>query len=151
MQFMGEMKDPGVFLGWKVQRGESISVSIEFWYRGLPVKKSGQTYKVLLLDCGKLIQVNVEDMKPLPEKFMKVLPFAYQVAPKTGGKFSKDDSLTFKKLLTSILKSEDLKMFVVFLGQLEGGRWLVKLKTDDDVDLSEGKNILGRKRINKWE
>ena len=40
-------------------------------------------------------------------------------------------------MLTSVLSSEDPKVFAVFLGQLEGGRWLVKLKTDDDVDLSE--------------
>ena len=80
MQFLGELKNPGVILGWKVKRGEPVSVvSDGFWYRGLPVQQSGQTYSVFLLDCGDLIQANVEDMRPLPEKFMKVPPFAYQV------------------------------------------------------------------------
>ena len=77
MQIIGKMKDLGVFLGRKVQRGEPVSVvSNEFWYRGLPVKKSCQIYKVLLLKCGELIQVNVEDTKPLPEKLRKVPQFA---------------------------------------------------------------------------
>ena len=59
------------------------------------------------------------------------------VGPKTGGKFSQLDCQTFKDLLTSVLSLEDSKVFVLFLGQLEGGRWLVKLKTDDEIDLSD--------------
>ena len=81
MEFHGEMtQDPGVFPGWKVKRGVPVSViSKEVWYRGLPVKKDGQTYEVFLLDYGDFVHVNVEDMRPMPEKFMKVPPFAYQV------------------------------------------------------------------------
>ena len=73
-------QDPGVFLGWKVKRGVPVSVvSSQVWYRGLPVERSGRTYTVFLLDFGNIIQANVEDMRPLSEKFMKVPPFAYQV------------------------------------------------------------------------
>ena len=59
------------------------------------------------------------------------------LGPKTGGKFSEKDCLIFKDFLTAVLRSEDSQVFVVFLGQLEGGRWLVKLKTEEDIDLSE--------------
>ena len=73
-------QDPGVFLGWKVTRGVPVSVvSSQVWYRGLPVERSGQTYSVFLVDFGNIIQANVEDMRPLSEKFMKVPSFAYQV------------------------------------------------------------------------
>ena len=59
------------------------------------------------------------------------------VGPKTGGKFSELDCKTFKDLLNSVLSFEDSRVFVVFLGQLEGGRWLVKLRTDDEIDLAD--------------
>ena len=73
-------QEAGVFLGWKVKRGVPVSVvSQEVWYRGLPGERSGQSYSVFLLDFGTFIQVKVEDMKPLPEKFRKLPPFAYQV------------------------------------------------------------------------
>ena len=54
----------------------------------------------------------------------------------TGVKFSEKTCLVFKDLLISALRSEDSKMNVVFLGQLEGGRWLVRLKSQDE-DLAE--------------
>ena len=83
MQLMEDIKeDPGVSPGWKVKRGFPVSVvSSQVWYRGLPVERSGRTrtYSVFLLDFGNIIQANVEDMRPLSEKFMKVPPFAYQV------------------------------------------------------------------------
>ena len=69
-----------VFLGWKVKRGVPVSVVFqEVCYRGLPGERSGNSYSVFLLDFGTFIQVNVEDMRPLPEKFRKLPPFAYQV------------------------------------------------------------------------
>lgn len=83
MEFHGEMnkeQNPEVSLGWKVIRGVPVAViSKEVWCRGLPVKKSCQTYEVFLIDFGDFVQVNLEDMRPLPEKFMKAPPFAYQV------------------------------------------------------------------------
>ena len=73
-------QEADLFLGWKVKRGVPVSVVFqEVWYRGLPGEKSGQSYSVFLLDLGTFIQVKVEDMMPLPEKFSKVPPFAYQV------------------------------------------------------------------------
>ena len=49
------------------------------WYRGLPVTKTGDTYLVFLIDFGYQVTVVKEEMRPLPEEFLDVPPFAYQV------------------------------------------------------------------------
>ena len=57
------------------------------------------------------------------------------VAPETGETFSEKECLIFSSLLAELLVYPEDKVIVTFLGQLEGGRWLVNLNTDGE-DLS---------------
>ena len=69
--------DPGA---WKIGRKELVAVlHDDLWYRAMAVKKSGDKFQCFLLDFGNLVTVSLEFMRPLPEPFISVPPFAYQV------------------------------------------------------------------------
>ena len=71
---------PAVVVDWRVKRGGAVCVVWRgVWYRGLPVTKTGHTYSVFLIDFGYQVTVVKEEMRPLPEEFLDVPPFAYQV------------------------------------------------------------------------
>ena len=59
------------------------------------------------------------------------------LGPNTGEEFSNEDCRTFSDFLTAISTDHHRKVTVVFLGQLEGGRWLVRMKTEDEDDVSQ--------------
>ena len=71
---------PTVAVDWRVKKGAPVCVVWRgVWYRGLPVNKKDNTYKVFLIDLGYQVSVIKEDMRPLPEEFLNIPPFAYQV------------------------------------------------------------------------
>ena len=49
------------------------------WVRGMPLEKNGHELSVFLIDSGNFVTVTEEELRPLPEEFLEVPPFAYQV------------------------------------------------------------------------
>jgi len=127
--------DPGA---WKIGRKELVAVlHDDLWYRAMAVKKSGDKFQCFLLDFGNLVTVSLEFMRPLPEPFISVPPFAYQVClagvgPTKGRPFNEEDGAVFKDLFTA---DENYIFVAEFLGQVEGGRFLVSLRGKEDNEL----------------
>ena len=77
---LNQRTPPAAVAAWKVKRGGAVSVVWSgVWHRGIPVKKTGSSYSVFLIDQGYQVTVTQEEVRPLPEEFLDVPPFAYQV------------------------------------------------------------------------
>ena len=71
---------PGAAIkAWRVQIGHLLSVRCEGrWYRGLPVTRLNQMFSVFLVDLGRTVHVEQEDLRPLT-LLLDIPPYAYQV------------------------------------------------------------------------
>jgi len=129
---------PAASDGWKIGRNETVAVYFEdIWYRAMAVKKNGSSYLCYLIDFGNLTNISKELMRPLPEEYFTIPPFAYQVClagfgPMDGEIFSEEVNETFAGVLTA---DADYKLIAEFVGKTEGGRWIVKLIGKDDNEL----------------
>lgn len=71
---------PPYYPDWKEGRSAVVSVfSGGLWLRGLASQISGQNYSVFLIDCGAYINVTEEELRALPDEFLDVPAFSYQV------------------------------------------------------------------------
>ena len=132
------------------------------WQRGLAIRKKGLDFAVFLVDAGQTVTVSQENMRSLPQELRTVPPFLYQVgrkslkfvlhlisyqhkicrinfilssqvclagvAPKTDGKFTEEEIGNFQAVMTD----GSYPLVVEFLGQLPGGRWLVRMEGKED-------------------
>ena len=129
------LSPPKAVQDWKVGRKETVAVVDEdIWYRGLAIKKMGEQFQVYLLDYGGLLTVAPDQMRPLSAD-CAVLPAAnFQVClaglgPRTGLEWGEEEG----KLLGEILNSSiEYRLGVEFVGQVDGGRWTVRLKGMED-------------------
>jgi len=124
--------------GWKIGRNETVAVYFEdVWYRAMAVKKNGAKYLCYLIDFGNLTTISQDLIRPLPEEYFAIPPFAYQVClagfgPMDGQNFTEEINETFTGVLTA---EPSYKFIAEFLGQSDGGRWIVKLIGKDDNEL----------------
>jgi len=124
--------------GWKIGRNETVAVYFEdVWFRAMAVKKNGAKYLCYLIDFGNLTTISQDLIRPLPEEYFAIPPFAYQVClagfgPMDGQNFTEEINETFAGVLTA---DPSYKFIAEFLGQSEGGRWIVKLIGKDDDEL----------------
>lgn len=124
--------------GWKIGRNETVAVYFEdVWYRAMAVKKNGSKFLCYLIDFGNLTTISLDLIRPLPEEYLAIPPFAYQVClagfgPMDGQNFTEEINETFAGVLSA---DANYKFIAEFLGQTEGGRWIVKLKGKDDDEL----------------
>ena len=120
---------------WKIGRKELVAARHEdIWYRAMAVKKSGGSFHCFLLDFGGLVQVAQDNLRPLNEAFYQLPPYAYQVClagfgPEEGTQFTQEHAAILREFFTA---DPDYKFVAKFLGQAEGGRWLVNLRGKDD-------------------
>eukprot|EP00092_Neocalanus_flemingeri_P017770 GFUD01019227.1.p1 GENE.GFUD01019227.1~~GFUD01019227.1.p1 ORF type:complete len:1003 (+),score=360.29 GFUD01019227.1:61-3069(+) len=139
------MTPPQTVQGWKVGRRETVAVvDQEIWYRGLAVRKMGEQFEVYLLDYGGLITVAPDQMRPLPADCAVMPAATYQVClaglgPRVGERWAEEEG----KLMGEILNSSmDYKLGVEFLGQVEGGRWAVRMRGMEEKE-DIGQILLG--------
>ena len=120
---------------WKIGRKELVAARHEdIWYRAMAVKKSGASFHCFLLDFGGLVHVAQDNLRPLNEAFYQLPPYAYQVClagfgPEEGTQFTQEHAAILREFFTA---DPDYKFVAKFLGQAEGGRWLVDLRGKDD-------------------
>jgi len=138
ISLLNDNPPPAASDGWKIGRNETVAVYFEdIWYRAMAVKKNGSSYLCYLIDFGNLTNISKELMRPLPEEYFTIPPFAYQVClagfgPMDGEIFSEEVNETFAGVLTA---DADYKLIAEFIGKTEGGRWIVKLIGKDDNEL----------------
>ena len=149
---------------WKVQLGSVLSVSVkDHWYRGLAVSRVNNIFSVYLLDLGKTVAATEEALRPLTTCLLDIPPYAYQVCkPSWSGAIigsslcfflkvslsgvvvGPDHSKKNQEKIKELVMDSNKKTMVEFLGQLEGGRWLIRLeRKETQKDLS--KFLLDRK------
>ena len=136
---------------WSIKKGCTVSVCFKGGcYRGITVSKIKDIFTVYLMDFGYKITARRADLRPLSRSLLDIPPFAYQVS---SGKLATVMVLTdcnVKVSLSGVRPSEDggyskervkelitdpsLKFTMEFLGQLEGGRWLVNLQSKADLE-----------------
>ena len=134
-------RPPPVVAGWTVGKRETVAVYWDnFWYRGLADKKTEGKFSIYLLDFGSVVTVAPDMLRPLPAKQGTIPAAAYQVClagvgPLQGDEWDEEVGGIFGKLINS---DTEYKLGVEFLGQVEGGRWLVKMKgVEDDEDIAQ--------------
>ena len=112
----------------------------DIWYRGLAVKKIEGMFSVFLLDFGGLVTVSPEQMRPLHSSLTCSPAALYQVClaglgPVHGEVWGEEVGQLMAEIVNSDL---EYKLGVEFLGQVEGGRWLVNLRgVDDEEDIGK--------------
>jgi len=120
---------------WKVGRKAVVAAYFDdIWYRAMAVKKTGTSFVCYLLDFGNMVTISQSNMRPLPNEFLAKPPCAFQVClagfgPKNGTSFIDDEVEVYKEIINSDVS---YKLVAEFLGQGEGGRWIVNLKGRDD-------------------
>jgi len=143
LQLVEEMNErpPPVVAGWKVGKMATVAVYWDnIWYRGLAVKKAEGKFSIFLLDFGSLVTVAPDKLRPLPAKLGTIPAAAYQVCLAGVGPVQGDVwGGEVGGLLGEIINADmEYKFGVEFLGQLEGGRWLVKMKgVEDEEDIGQ--------------
>lgn len=155
LSLMNETGVPEAPAGWKIGRKETVAAyHDDLWYRAMAVKKNGSNFLCYLVDFGHLVSIGQDKLRPLPEDYLLIPPYAYQVClagvgPLEGDSFTEEQCSVFKEVL---LADANYKFEAEFLGQGEGGRWIVSLKGKDDglalVDLLI-ENGIGMKREDK--
>merc|ERR1719369_1262713 len=143
LQVVEEMneKPPPVVKGWTVGKRETVAVYWDnVWYRGLAVKKTEGKFSIYLLDFRSVVTVAPDMLRPLPAKQGTIPAAAYQVClagvgPLQGDVWGEEIGGIFGEIINS---DTEYKLGVEFLGQVEGGRWLVKMKgVEDDEDIAQ--------------
>merc|ERR1719312_1572947 len=120
---------------WKIGRKAVVAAYFDdIWYRAMAVKKTGTSFVCYLLDFGNMVTISQANMRPLPNEFLAKPPCAFQVClagfgPKNGPSFTDDEADVYKEIINSDVS---YKLVAEFLGQGEGGRWIVNLKGRDD-------------------
>jgi len=134
-------RPPPVVEGWTVGKRETVAVYWDnIWYRGLAVKKTEGKFSIFLLDFGSLVTVAPDKLRPLPAKQGTIPAAAYQVCLAGVGPVQGDVwAGEVGGLLGEIINADlEYKLGVEFLGQVEGGRWLVNLKgVEDNEDIGQ--------------
>ena len=132
---------PPTVQGWKLAKRETVAVvEQDIWYRGLAVNKKEGKVQVYLLDYGGLVTVKPDQIRPLPNDWSGMPAANYQVClagqgPMVGEAWGEHEG----KLLAEILNSSvEYKLGVEFVGQVEGGRWVVKIRgMEDNEDIGQ--------------
>ena len=139
LQLLEEMNErpPPEVKGWTVGKRETVAVYwANVWYRGLAVKKTEGKFSIYLLDFGgSLVSVTPDKIRPLPAKLGTLPAASYQVCLAGVGPLQGDVwSEEMESILEEIINSDSgCKLVVEFCGQVQGGRWLVKMKGAEDV------------------
>ena len=80
LSLMNESGVPEAPAGWKIGRKETVAAyHDDLWYRAMAVKKSGSNFLCYLVDFGNLVSISQDKLRPLPEDYLQVPPYAYQV------------------------------------------------------------------------
>ena len=132
---------PPTVQGWKFGKGETVAVvEQDIWYRGLAVNKKEGKVQVYLLDYGGLVTVKPDQIRPLPNDWSGMPAANYQVClaglgPMVGEAWGEHEGQLLAEILNS---SVEYKLGVEFVGQVEGGRWVVKIRgMEDNEDIGQ--------------